>query len=386
MPTRVQLNKRPKRLKSGKRTTYWVLRWRGSDGIKLHSEALKGIRTKAEAEAARRQKEANLNGGVELVDRPDRMTVAQLFAYHKDAMAGIHQARTTLSYKETALHVIHVLGADLKIDRIKAADAGRLRAYMVNERRSRPATVGKVLTHCKAIFNVAVRDGLLVSNPFKGVTIKQSDPKSARIYEHDEVQRMVNAATSPWWKAYLRMAFGTGLRQGELLSLQWANVDLGARELSVRPQQKATAKLLPWSAKTKSGNRTVPIPAEAIASLIKHRKADPDALYVFLSPERVAQIKALGDAMRDDRCLVNNVLRHFKLLHRAAGLADPVGTVHDLRKSYGTHMAAVVPIHVLRDLMGHSDIATTARFYTRVRASDMELARQAMDLGGLKLA
>ena len=39
----------------------------------------------------------------------------------------------------------------------------------------------------------------------------------------------------------------------------------------------------------------------------------------------------------------------------------PLGTIHDLRKTYGTWMAEAVPMHVLQRLMGHADITITAR-------------------------
>ena len=41
-------------------------------------------------------------------------------------------------------------------------------------------------------------------------------------------------------------------------------------------------------------------------------------------------------------------------------------TFHDLRRSYGTVMAHLVPTHELRKLMGHSSITTTMRFYLGV--------------------
>ncbi len=75
---------------------------------------------------------------------------------------------------------------------------------------------------------------------------------------------------------------------------------------------------------------------------------------------------------------VNNVLRDFRAIHKAAKLADPVGTVHDLRKSYCTAMAAAVPMHVLQKWAGHSNVATTAAFYCRVQEHDAKLARDAM--------
>ena len=53
----------------------------------------------------------------------------------------------------------------------------------------------------------------------------------------------------------------------------------------------------------------------------------------------------------------------------------PVGTMHDLRKSYGTHMARRVTMPELQKLMGHASITTTAEFYIDVSADMSEQVR-----------
>ena len=45
-----------------------------------------------------------------------------------------------------------------------------------------------------------------------------------------------------------------------------------------------------------------------------------------------------------------------------------VGTFHDLRKTFGDTMAEVVPMNALKTMMGHRDIATTAKHYCGDRA------------------
>lgn len=43
-----------------------------------------------------------------------------------------------------------------------------------------------------------------------------------------------------------------------------------------------------------------------------------------------------------------------------------LGSPHDLRKTFGTRMARVLPIHELKRLMGHAKIETTADYYLEV--------------------
>jgi integrase len=74
---------------------------------------------------------------------------------------------------------------------------------------------------------------------------------------------------------------------------------------------------------------------------------------------------------------VNNVLRNFKAYCKRAGI-KPVGklTVHTLRKNAGQNWADYLPMNVVKELMGHSNISTTAEFYNQVdRDHELKAAR-----------
>jgi integrase len=65
--------------------------------------------------------------------------------------------------------------------------------------------------------------------------------------------------------------------------------------------------------------------------------------------------------------MMNNVLRDFRVQAKRAGIrAEGVFNVHCLRKSCGQNWADHLPIHVVKELMGHSDISTTQKFYNQV--------------------
>jgi integrase len=57
------------------------------------------------------------------------------------------------------------------------------------------------------------------------------------------------------------------------------------------------------------------------------------------------------------------VSRKFTRIAKAAGLKI---TLHDLRRSFGSRYAAVIPAVMLQRLMRHADLKTTTRFYTNV--------------------
>ena len=71
--------------------------------------------------------------------------------------------------------------------------------------------------------------------------------------------------------------------------------------------------------------------------------------------------------------LTNNTLRHFKTICCRAGVESY--TIHDLRRSCITNWAKQLPIHVVQQLAGHSDIQTTQQFYLSVQPEDIAKAQ-----------
>ena len=90
-------------------------------------------------------------------------------------------------------------------------------------------------------------------------------------------------------------------------------------------------------------------------------------MFIDLGRLDTLEAKAQAGTLRDGYEPVNNVLRGFKVIQRRAFAElegdHPIGTIHDLRKTYGTWMADVVQLHRLQRLMGHADIKTTMTFY-----------------------
>ena len=91
---RVTLHRVHRRLRGGGISSYWTLRWFGTDGAKRHSQAVGRIGqvTKAAAQRARRQKETELGSGQTPRDRPKRMTLGEFLDYDREAIAGDSKA------------------------------------------------------------------------------------------------------------------------------------------------------------------------------------------------------------------------------------------------------------------------------------------------------
>ena len=144
------------------------------------------------------------------------------------------------------------------------------------------------------------------------------------------------------YRAVILLASEAGLRVGEIRGLQWTDITDG--QLTVR------------RALDKQTNEAVPP---------KHNKARK----VPLSPRLAAALDAVpkrglwviaevdgGFVMYDRMSQIVNEM------YERAEVARPPKPLHCLRHTFGTVMARSVPLPVLRDLMGHADIATTMRY------------------------
>jgi len=179
--------------------------------------------------------------------------------------------------------------------------------------------------------------------------------------------------------ALVALATTTGLRQVELLGLEWRDIDWDASTLTVR-----RSLALAWGggrelAETKTGRsrRTVHIPELALEALRREQR------------EQLAAKLAAGDAWQDQAGLVftdsigrplyrTAVHRAFHQLLEAAGV--PSIPFHGLRHSAATALlAAGVPLRVVSDVLGHAGITITADFYAHVERSLRRDAAEAMD-------
>ena len=163
------------------------------------------------------------------------------------------------------------------------------------------------------------------------------------------------------------MAYCGGLRLGEILNLTWADIDFEQEMLQVSPKP-AGPDTVGWTPKDKDV-RVVPLPTPVVSVLTSLQNAAPEGqVYVFVTAKGPRKGSRINRA---------NCWRDFQAIRRRAGI--PKCTMHDLRKSYCTNLSAKVPMHVVQELAGHSDIRTTRRYYVQMRPEFLQVARQAAE-------
>jgi len=112
--------------------------------------------------------------------------------------------------------------------------------------------------------------------------------------------------------------------------------------------------------------RIVPVPDTALKLLTQLQNEAPEGqVYVFVNPK---------GPHKGDRMKRQNTWRDFHVICNLAGISNC--SLHPLRKSYCTTLAEALPIHVVQEFAGHSDIRTTRQYYLKVRPQFMEAAKR----------
>ena len=280
-------------------------------------------------------------------------------------------ARSTHRHYGSAIraHVAPLLGG-VRLDRLEPRHVQTLHAEM-ERRGASPATQIKVRAVLRRALGQAVRYGLLPANPCDGVPRPRLPRKEVAYLDAGQVRRLFDAARGDPLEALVVLAVTTGLRQGELLGLQWRDVDLEARTLAVRRQllEHSDGSLELGELKTRASRRRVDLPGTSVRALEAHRSRAKVA-----SPDGLVFTDSRGGPVRKG----NLLRRWFRPLLKRAGL--PPVRFHDLRHTHATLLLAQgAHPKVVQERLGHSQISMTLDVYSHAVPSMQREAARGLD-------
>ena len=223
-----------------------------------------------------------------------------------------------------------------------------------------PYEANRALAYCSRMANLAATDwGLRADNPCTGIK-RFPERKRERFFSDAELARLgeaLSAAESdgteaPGFILLVRLLATTGMRLGEALGLEWADVDLPGRAIRLRG--------------AKAGARTVHLGAATV--VILDRVEDRIGFVVCGLEPKKPQRNTEAAREPNQPLSAPSAERAWARLRLRAGISD--GRLHDLRHTAGTFAAlAGANAFVVRDLLGHRTLAMTGRYVER--AADM---------------
>jgi len=166
---------------------------------------------------------------------------------------------------------------------------------------------------------------------------------TAGFYDFEEYESLVKAAQANDSRAHLIVLLGgeAGLRCGEMMALEWCDVDLHKRQLRVRQSEWKGQVTTPKGGRM----RYVPLTVRLAAALRAHRHLKGPRVLCSADSHPLTQREVQG------------------LVRRAARRAGVREGVHRLRHTFCSHLAMRgAPPTAIQELAGHADLVTTQRY------------------------
>jgi integrase/recombinase XerD len=243
---------------------------------------------------------------------------------------------------------------------------GHARLYAQRKTRyGRPPTLttrALNLSMLRRFFAFLERRRWILLDPARQITLPRPDTLPRVVLSQSQAQRLMGIAyrfNGRWWwphvetrdHAILELLYGTGIRLGECVRLDVADVDLLEEQLLVRNGKGRK-------------DRVVPIPHRALLALDAYLR---DARPAFLKDPREAALFVTWEGKR----LTPITLRVMVQRRARAAKLPLVVSPHVLRHSCATHLLrGGADVRHVQEILGHAEIDSTMR-YTRVAVADL---------------
>jgi len=213
------------------------------------------------------------------------------------------------------------------------ADREDLRAFLVKlkSRRLKFETINRIYTCLSALYEFFMIEGLVKYNPilpFRKYYLRRykngTDSEIRKLISVEDASRLVNSILDSRDKCILVLLFKTGMRVGELISLDVTDVDLDKGEVILKLKKKRSNRVLYLD------NEAMAVLQRWLAARKNRRGAEDQALFISKTGTRIT-IKSI-------EILIEKHAEHVGLHNPQASRLDERFTPHCCRHWFVTHM------------------------------------------------
>lgn len=287
--------------------------------------------------------------------------------------ARLNLRSTTYERMRQLTHRIYPAIGHLRIDKISPRQlqgfVNSLAKEGANEKTGKPLapkTIRHNLSFISDVFSYAVKMDMLSDNPCRRVTIPKGEAKEKDIYTIDEIAHIFELLDGDdvpiKFRVFFKLAVYSGYRRGELLGLEWKDVDFDNNVINVRRTSNYTADkgIYTDTTKTKKSQRSQKYP-QHVMDMLKELKAEQDAECLKLGDKWVETDRLF--IKWDGRPMHNNT-PYFWFTEFCEKNNVRFCDIHSLRHLHASLLinAGVDVVAVSGDL-GHSQVSTTSNIY-----------------------
>ena len=283
---------------------------------------------------------------------PD-MTFQNLYEIYMEDMAARLKQSTLLTKKAVLqTHILPFFGSK-PINEIKASDVRRWQAKLMSSPNNYSQTyLKKINTELNSIINYAKRFYDLNTNPCgKAGTIGKAKAEEMDYWTYDEYIAFRDGVKDKSL-SYIcfEVLYWTGIREGELLALSPADIDLDNKTISInRTYQRIEGKDVFTSPKTRKSKRKIPIPdflCQELSDYIQSR-------YMLDADERLFPV-------------TKSYLSH-EMIRGCKNTGVKKIRIHDIRHSHASLLINQgCDALMLADRLGHEKVSTTLNTYSHL--------------------
>lgn len=297
-------------------------------------------RNKAAAEAARAQIELTLAQGKSPAAEMNYPLADVAQAYLKYC-AGRNRPTTTADKVRYCQRFAAYFGVKRGLGDVARADVEDYVTARVAAAAG-SAVINRELTTLKHFFNFALNRGLVESNPCKGIKLLAEERRPIKILSRDELTTFLDWCEKhdPLLFDVCTIAYHTALRRSDILKIRGEDVDVKRQTLAVSISKRNREAVL-----------YLPLNADALA-VLRTRKALLGDGYLFPG---------------DGKPYAMNIKKHFAWARAATGIQF---RFMEFRHNCATALlTAGVDIYTVKEILGHTNITTTARYLALVGES-----------------
>jgi site-specific recombinase XerD len=225
---------------------------------------------------------------------------------------------------------------DKSPDKLGTEEVRRFQLYLLKEKKLEPSTVKIRISALRFLYKKTLRrrDLDIDDLPFPKVP-----KKLPVVLSHEEVTRLIEAASNLKYRTILMLLYSTGLRRAEAPLVKLADIDSQRMIIHIR-QGKG------------SRDRDLPMSPKLLDALREHYRSKRPKIYLFPSTAgRLGVEKPMSD---------KTVWHAVRGAAKRAGLTKTIGP-HTLRHTFATHLCeAGADLRTIQLLLGHSCLKETA--------------------------